>query len=179
VSAHRTGNRRTLPEFDRESRLPTAMKSAGKVSAGLLMYRQREGRLEVFLAHPGGPWFAQKDDDHWSIPKGEIEPGEDLLAAARREFEEETGLIPVGPFLDLGTIRQKGGKLVHAWAFAGDWDSARVLRSNEIEIEWPPHTGRTMRIPEIDRVGFFGLAEARRKLKSSQHPFLERLEAIL
>ena len=155
------------------------MKSAGKVSAGLLMYRLREGRLEVFLAHPGGPWYERKDNDHWSIPKGEIEPGEDPLAAARREFEEETGLTPSGPFLELGAIRQKGGKLVHAWGFAGDWEPSRVLRSNEIEVEWPPHSGRRVRIAEIDRVGFFGLADASRKLKASQHPFLERLEALL
>lgn len=155
------------------------MKSAGKVSAGLLMYRVREGRLEVFLAHPGGPWFQHKDDDHWSIPKGEIEPGEEAQDAARREFVEETGLKPSGPFLDLGTIRQKGGKLVHAWAFQGDWDSSQPPQSNEIEVEWPPGSGRTMRFPEIDRVEFFEIPAALRKLKASQHPFLERLQELL
>jgi predicted NUDIX family NTP pyrophosphohydrolase len=155
------------------------MKKPGRVSAGLLMYRVRGGMLEVFLAHPGGPFFARKDEGHWSIPKGEIEPGEILLDAAKREFKEETGLMPAGEFIELGAIQQKGGKIVHAWAFAGDWEEGRAPASNRIEIEWPPGSGKRQPFPEIDRVGFFAIPEARRKLKESQHPFLERLETAL
>ena len=146
-----------------------------KISAGLLMYRMREGQLEVFLAHPGGPLFKNKDEGHWSIPKGEIEPGEDLLAAAIREFEEETGLEPRGDFIELGAIQQKGGKIVHAWAFPGEWDEARLLQSNTFELEWPPRSGKIQRFPEIDRAGFFSIPQARQKLKEAQHPFLDRL----
>ncbi len=146
-----------------------------RTSAGLLMYRLREGRLEVFIAHPGGPWFPNRDFDVWTIPKGELEPGEDLLAAAVREFEEEVGIKPQGPYLELGSIRQKGGKTVHAWAFAGDHDSAQPLKSNLVEIEWPPGSGRWSSWPEIDRAGFFSMDAARERLKESQHPLLERL----
>ena len=155
------------------------MAKQNKISAGLLMYRMHEGRLEVFLAHPGGPLFKNKDEGHWSIPKGEIESGEDLLAAAIREFEEETGLDPSGEFTGLGTITQKGGKIVHAWAFAGEWGEARVPQSNTFELEWPPRSGKIQRFPEIDRVGFFSIPDARRKLKEAQHPFLDRLEEAL
>jgi len=150
-----------------------------KTSAGLLMYRVRDRQLEVLLAHPGGPLFAKKDDGHWSIPKGEIEPGEDLLAAAIREFREETGVEPRGDFLDLGAIRQKGGKTVYAWALPGDWDETRPLQSNTFQLEWPPGSGKVRSFPEIDRTGFFTIAEARKKLKEAQHPFLDRLEAAL
>ncbi len=139
------------------------------------MYRICNGRLEVFLAHPGGPLFRAKDEGHWSIPKGEVPPGEALLDTARREFEEETGLQPRGPYLELGSIRQKGGKLVHAWAFAGDWDERRPVRSNTFEMEWPPGSGIRRRFPEVDRAGFFPITEARRKLKSTQWPLIERL----
>jgi predicted NUDIX family NTP pyrophosphohydrolase len=150
-----------------------------RISAGLLLYRLRAGRLEVFLAHPGGPLFQRKDDGYWSIPKGEVEAGEDRLAAAKREFAEEVGLEPHGEYLELGVIRQKGGKRVHAWAFAGDWEESRLLESNRFEMEWPPKSGQRCAFPEIDRVGFFGLEEARRKLKESQHPLLDRLKALL
>jgi predicted NUDIX family NTP pyrophosphohydrolase len=155
------------------------MKISDKVSAGLLMYRIRDGRLEVFIAHPGGPFFAAKDEGYWSLPKGETEPGEDLLAAAVREFKEETGIEPQTPFIELGSVKQKSGKIVHGWAFEGDWDESRPLRSNRFEIEWPPRSGKRQDFPEIDRAGFFSIAEARRKLTEAQHPFLERLQAAL
>ena len=155
------------------------MATQNKISAGLLMYRMREGQLEVFLAHPGGPLFNNKDEGHWSIPKGEIESDEELLTAAMREFEEETGLEPHGDFIELGAIRQKGGKIVYAWAFPGDWDEARPLQSNTFELEWPPRSGKIQRFPEIDRVGFFSIPRARQKLKEAQQPFLDRLEAKL
>src|SRR5439155_27388605 len=118
-----------------------------KISAGLLMYRMREGQPEVLLAHPGGPLFKNKDEGHWSIPTGEIESGEDLLAAASREFEEETGVEPRGDFIGLGTIEQKGGKTVHAWAFRGDWDESRPLQINTFEMDWPPGSARIPPFP--------------------------------
>ena len=150
-----------------------------KTSAGLLMFRIRSGQLEVFLAHPGGPFFRNKDDGHWTIPKGEIEVGEDLLAAAQREFKEEVGINPSGEFLQLGNVVQKGGKIVHAWAFQGAWDEAQPLRSNTFELEWPPGSGTIQRFPEIDRAGFFSMSHARQKLKEAQHPFLDRLQEAL
>ena len=155
------------------------MAKQARISAGLLMYRMREGQLEVFLAHPGGPLFKNKDEGHWSIPKGEIESDEDLLAAALREFEEETGLEPRGDFIELGAIQQKGGKTVHAWAFPGDWDEARPLQSNTFALEWPPRSGKIERYPEIDRAGFFSIPRARLKLKETQQPFLDRLQEAL
>ncbi len=155
------------------------MARKNRISAGLLMYRLREGQLEVLLAHPGGPLFKNKDEGYWSIPKGEIEPDEDLLAAAIREFKEETGLDPQDDFIELGAITQKGGKRVHAWAFPGDWDESRPFLSNMFELEWPPGSGTLQRFPEIDRVGFFSLPEARLKLKPTQHPLLDRLEIAL
>jgi len=155
------------------------LKSKGKVSAGLLMYRLRDGQLQVLLAHPGGPLFAKKDEGHWTIPKGEIESGEDLLAAAIREFKEETGIEPRGDFLELGPIEQKGGKIVHAWAFPGDWDESQPLQSNTFELEWPPGSGKIQSFQEIDRVEFFSIPEAGKRLKEAQHPFLDRLQAAL
>ncbi len=148
-----------------------------RISAGLLMYRVRDGVLEVFLAHPGGPFFTRKDDGYWTIPKGEVEAGEDLLKTAIREFEEEIGIHASGPFVELGSIRQKGGKIVHAWAFAGDWDASHPIQSNTFELEWPPNSGRQQRFPEVDRAGFFTLADARKKLKAAQHELLDRLAA--
>ncbi len=153
--------------------------SRANISAGLLMYRMRDGHLEVFLAHPGGPIFARKDEGHWSIPKGEIKTGEDLRAAAIREFKEETGIAPGGDFIELGWITQKGGKIVHAWAFRGDRDESEPVQSNLFELEWPPRSGKMQSFPEIDRAEFFSIPEARRKLKETQHPFLDRLQAAV
>lgn len=151
----------------------------GRVSAGLLMYRIREGRLEVFIARPGGPWFPRGDFDLWTIPKGEVEPGEDLLAAAVREFEEEVGLRPSPPYYELGSIRQRGGKTVHAWAFAGDWEEGRPLHSARVDVEWPPGSGRRATWPELEEAGFFPVTEAKSRLKIAQHPLADRLEALL
>jgi predicted NUDIX family NTP pyrophosphohydrolase len=152
-----------------------------RISAGLALYRLRDGRLEVLLAHPGGPFFAHKDDGHWTIPKGEIEPGEDLLATAIREVREEVGIAvdPASRFLELGSIRQKGGKIVHAWAAACDWDESQGVRSNTCEMEWPPGSGRVARFPEVDRACFFSVDEARQKIKETQVPLLDALERSL
>ena len=151
-----------------------------RVSAGLLMYRRTaDGELEVFIAHPGGPWFPGRDADVWTIPKGELEPGEEPFTAAVREFEEEVGLRPNGPYVALGSIRQKGGKTVHAWAFEGDWETGRPLWSNHIEVEWPTGSGRWSRWPEIDDVGFFTIPAAKKKLKLAQQPLLDRLVSAL
>jgi predicted NUDIX family NTP pyrophosphohydrolase len=148
-----------------------------KQSAGLLMYRRTTSGPEVFLAHPGGPYFAKKDDGVWTIPKGEPAPGEDLLACARREFEEETGLCPqTSEFIALGAIKQAGGKTVHAWAFEGEWGE-RELRCNTFELEWPPRSGRKQAFAEIDRACFFAIEEARRKLNPGQVALLDRLVA--
>jgi len=156
-------------------RKPKVDKS-GRTSAGIVLWRAREGRLEVLLGHPGGPYFVGKDSDHWTVLKGEVDPGEDLLAVARREFEEETGhRPPEGPTIELGEIRQKSGKRVIAWALEGDLDTETAV-SNSFEMEWPPRSGRLREFPEIDRVVWFGLNEARVKIKAAQAPFLDRLE---
>ena len=149
-----------------------------RTSAGLLMYRIQGGALEVLLAHPGGPFFRNKDEGAWSIPKGEPDADEDLLLTAQREFEEETGLKPSGPFIPLRPIKQKGGKVVHAWAFEGDCDPATV-KSNTFTMEWPPKSGRQMEFPEIDRAEFLDLATAKKKIKAGQEGFIEELEAIV
>jgi predicted NUDIX family NTP pyrophosphohydrolase len=148
------------------------------ISAGLLMYRRSEGGLQVFLAHPGGPYFRKKDAGAWTIPKGEPHPGEDLLVAAQREFEEETGLMPAPPFISLQVIRQRGGKLVHAWAFEGDYDVSR-LRSNTFSIEWPPRSGKQQEFPEIDRAEYFDLPVARQRIRAEQAALIDELEARL
>jgi predicted NUDIX family NTP pyrophosphohydrolase len=159
-------------------RKPKVDKS-GRTSAGILLWRTREGRLEVLLGHPGGPYFAGKDADHWTVLKGEVDPGEDLLVVARREFAEETGQeLPAGPTIDLGEIRQKSGKRVLAWGVEGDLDS-ETAASNSFEMEWPPRSGRIREFPEIDRVAWFGLDDAREKIKAAQAPFLDRLERTL
>jgi predicted NUDIX family NTP pyrophosphohydrolase len=148
-----------------------------KVSAGLVMYRIRE-RLEVLLVHPGGPFWKNKDDGAWSIPKGEVEAGEELLAVALREFTEETGIVPRPPYTPLTPITQKSGKTVHAWAFEGDCDPS-AIRSNTFSMEWPPRSGKTMEFPEVDRAGFFELVEGRLKLNPSQAPLLDELERVI
>jgi predicted NUDIX family NTP pyrophosphohydrolase len=148
-------------------------------SAGLLLYRRREGRIEVLLGHMGGPFWARRDERAWSIPKGEHPEAEDPLAAARREFAEETGARPPdGPTLDLGEIRQSGGKRVTAWAVEGDLDPATV-RSNTFLLEWPPRSGRRQEFPEIDRAGWFDLDTARRKIVKGQVALVDRLEERL
>jgi predicted NUDIX family NTP pyrophosphohydrolase len=147
-------------------------------SAGLLMYRIKDGVIQVLLAHPGGPYFRHKDDGDWSIPKGEPGPAEDLFLAAQREFKEETGLESAGPFVALKPVQQKGGKIVHAWAFAGDCDP-RTIQSNTFTMEWPPRSGQQMQFPEIDRAEFFDLDTARRKIKSAQVGLIDELETIL
>lgn len=152
---------------------------ATRVSAGILLYRLTEARLEVLLAHPGGPLFARRDAGAWSIPKGEPDGDEPLLDVARREFAEETGHpVPDGTIIDLGTIVQKGGKVVFAWAVEGDLDPALAV-SNTFDMEWPPKSGRTAAFPEIDRVAWFDPIEARARIKAAQIPLLERLEAEL
>jgi predicted NUDIX family NTP pyrophosphohydrolase len=152
---------------------------SGRTSAGILLWRSRDGRLEVLLAHQGGPYWVKKDLGHWTIPKGEVEPGEELEAVARREFAEETGHeLPDSRLIALGEIRQKSGKLVLGWAVEGDLDPSTAA-SNSYEMEWPPHSGVVQTFPEIDRVEWFNLDEARRRLKAAQIPFLDRLKATL
>jgi predicted NUDIX family NTP pyrophosphohydrolase len=148
------------------------------VSAGLLLFRRREGRLEVFLAHPGGPFWAGRDAGAWTIPKGLLDPAEDPLAAARREFTEETGVTPVGPFLPLGSVKQKAGKTIHAWAWEGDADPD-CATSNTARVEWPRGSGQWVEFPEVDRCAWFTPDEARAKLNPAQAAFVDRLEAAL
>lgn len=145
-------------------------------SAGLLLHRTRDGKTQVLLVHPGGPFWQKRDEGAWSIPKGEIETGEQPLDVARREFNEELGLPPPdGELRPLGSIRQAGGKVVHAWALAADFDAARIV-SGSFTIEWPPRSGRTQQFPEIDRAGWFDLDEARRKMLPAQATLLDRIE---
>lgn len=148
------------------------------VSAGLLLFRRPAGTLDVFLAHPGGPFWASRDAGAWTIPKGLIDPGEDPLTAARREFGEETGLHPAGPFLPLGSVRQKAGKVVHAWACEGDADPAAAT-SNTMRVEWPPRSGKWMTVPEVDRCAWFDPATAREKINPAQAGLIDRLEELL
>ena len=147
-------------------------------SAGLILYRHRNGALEVLLAHPGGPYWRNKDLGAWTIPKGEVARDEDELAAAQREFREETGFQPHGPFLDVGQVKQKSGKIVRAWAFEGDCDP-RNITSNTYEVEWPPRSGKHIQCPEVDRAEFFSIEEARRKILPAQAGFLDALIARL
>ena len=147
-----------------------------KESSGLLMYRLRPA--EFLLVHPGGPFWKNKDAGAWTIPKGELKPGEDPLLAAQREFEEELGFKPYGPFIPLSPIKQKAGKLVRAWAFEGDFDTAR-LKSNTFSMEWPPRSGRQQEFPEVDRAAFFHLNEAKEKINPAQVAFLIELSQRL
>lgn len=144
-----------------------------------MLFRVAEGRLEVLLGHPGGPFFRARDEGAWSIPKGEVEPGEDLLGVARREFEEETGSsVPDGPALALGSVVQKGGKVVWAWAVEGALDPASAV-SNTFEMEWPPGSARMAEFPEIDRMAWFSPEDARRYIKPAQAAFIDRLEELV
>lgn len=142
------------------------------------MYRHGAGGVELLLVHPGGPVWRNRDDGAWSFPKGEFSEGEDPLAVARRELEEETGCAPEGDFLELGTVRQAGGKLVHLWGVEGDCD-ADAIRSNTFSMEWPPRSGRRAAFPEVDRAGWFGPDDARRKLLPAQVAFVDRLLELL
>jgi predicted NUDIX family NTP pyrophosphohydrolase len=142
------------------------------------MFRRRAGGVELLLAHPGGPFWARRDEAAWTLPKGEIAPGEDPLAGARREFQEETGFESTPPFHLLGELRQKSGKRITAWAFEGDADPSQLV-SNRFEMEWPPRSGRLASFPEVDRVQWFDPEEARRKLIAGQAPFVDALEQLL
>jgi predicted NUDIX family NTP pyrophosphohydrolase len=147
-----------------------------KISAGLLMYRQIATGLEVLLVHPGGPFYVNRDAGHWGIPKGLVEAGEDLALAAIREFEEETGLIPQGPYHALPPVQYRSSrKWVHAWAFAGAWDPSQGIRSNTFEAEWPPRSGQMRTFPEVDRAAWFGVDEAQRMIHPAQWPLVEAL----
>jgi predicted NUDIX family NTP pyrophosphohydrolase len=149
-----------------------------KRSAGLVMYRIRGGQIQALLVHLGGPFWAKKDLGAWSIPKGEVESNEDALAAAKREFEEETGIRPEGEMTPLGTVKQKSGKHVSAWAFAGDCDP-KAIKSNFFSIEWPPRSGKQQQFPEIDRAEFFDLEAAKEKIIPGEFELLQRLSDTL
>jgi predicted NUDIX family NTP pyrophosphohydrolase len=138
------------------------------------MYRRSKGHLEVFLIHPGGPYWAKKDKGAWAIPKGEYDKDEEPLVAAKREFQEETGFTAAGKFLELGSIKQKSGKIVTAWAFEGDCDPADLV-SNTCLVEWPPYSGRSIEIPEVDKGRWFAIDEARDFMRKEQAPLLDRL----
>jgi predicted NUDIX family NTP pyrophosphohydrolase len=148
------------------------------VSAGLLLYRRSQGELEVFLAHPGGPFWKDRDAGAWTIPKGVLDPDEDPLDAARREFNEETGIVPKEPFIPLGTVRQRAGKTIHAWAWEGDADAAKAT-SNEMRTEWPRGSGRWITYPEVDRCAWFDTRTAKARINAAQAELIERLEAFL
>ncbi len=154
------------------------MSRRSSISAGLLLFRRVQGRLEIFLAHPGGPFWVRRDEGAWTIPKGGVEAGEDPLAAARREFQEETGITPGGEFIPLGSIRQRAGKIVHAWAWEGDADAATIT-SNTTQTEWPRGSGRRITYPEIDRCAWFSPEEARRRMNAAQAELVGRLEELL
>jgi predicted NUDIX family NTP pyrophosphohydrolase len=143
------------------------------------MFRTKNDGLEVLLVHPGGPYFQNKDEGAWTIPKGEATEGENLLERAGIEFEEELGIAASGDWMELGSVKQKGGKTVHAWAFAGDLENDFNLVSNTFEMEWPPRSGKMQRFPEVDRASFFSVEEARRKINTAQTVFLDRLIELL
>jgi predicted NUDIX family NTP pyrophosphohydrolase len=149
-----------------------------QISAGILLYRRTRQAAEFFLVHPGGPFWAKKDEGAWTIPKGLAAPGEDLLAAAKREFLEETGFAPEGEFRFLGEFRQPSGKVIHAWAVEGDYDAASIT-SNFFPLEWPPKSGKIQQFPEIDRAGWFDEVQARQKILRGQLPILDAFNAAL
>ena len=154
---------------------PSTSEKRTNTSAGLLMYRHRRDTVEFLLVHPGGPFWKNKDEGAWSIPKGQVQPGEDLLARAQIEFQEELGFKAEGNWIPLGSIKQKGGKTVHAWGFEGDLPQDFQLTSNTFEIEFPPRSGNFKAFPEVDRAEFFSEPVARAKLNPAQIPFLGRL----
>ena len=155
------------------------MSRRSAVSAGLLLFRRNDARgLEIFLAHPGGPFWANRDAGAWTIPKGVVEEGEDLLDAARREFREETGIDAAGPFLPLGSVKQKAGKTVHAWAWEGDADASAIV-SNETKTEWPRGSGKWITFAEVDRCAWFDTRTARDKMNPAQAELIERLRSVL
>ncbi len=151
------------------------MRRRAEISAGLLAFRRRP-ELEVLLAHPGGPFWAKKDDGAWTIPKGVAEAGADLLSTAQREFTEETNLAAIGAFIPLAPVKQRSGKLVHAWAFEADLD-VTAFASNVFAMEWPPRSGQRQSFPEIDRIAYFAMPSAMTKIIAYQHPFLLELQA--
>jgi predicted NUDIX family NTP pyrophosphohydrolase len=151
---------------------------AKKESAGILMYRPRSASLEVFLVHPGGPYWAKKDLGAWSIPKGEFEAGEDRLAAAKREFQEETGFLPEGKFVALTPVKQAGGKVIYGWAVKGDCD-AKTIQSNTFSMEWPPRSGKHQEFPEVDRAEWFAMDIAKEKILKGQVSLLEELMQLV
>ncbi len=155
------------------------MPKRSKTSAGLLMFGRNGHEVEVLLAHPGGPFFRRRDEGVWTIPKGEAAEGEALLSRAKIEFEEEVGIAPAGEWMDIGSIKQKDGKIVHGWAFEGDLPEDFIHRCNTFEMMWPPGSGKLEQFPEIDCVAFFPLEVARIKLKPAQIPFLDRLSGML
>ncbi len=157
---------------------PSAKRRRSNLSAGLLLFRRGPEGLQLFLAHPGGPFWRGRDAGAWTIPKGVVDEGEQLLAAACREFEEETGIVPEGPFLSLGSVRQKAGKVVHAWAWEGDADADRIV-SNSGRSEWPPGSGRWITYPEVDRCAWLEPAGARERINPAQAELIGRLEAEL
>jgi predicted NUDIX family NTP pyrophosphohydrolase len=150
-----------------------------KQSAGLLLHRTKNSQLEIFLVHPGGPFWAKKDDGAWSIPKGEFDPGEDPLTAAQRESKEETGLTAIGPFAPLTPVKQSGGKLVHAWAVKAPNLDPSAIRSNTFSVEWPPRSGQSREFPEVDRAAWFPISQARIKILKGQLPLLDQLQQML
>jgi len=147
-------------------------------SGGLLMYKLADGVLLLLLVHPGGPFFQKKDEGAWTVPKGEVQPGEDPLETAQREFLEETGLTAAGPFVQLTPVKQKGGKTVHAWAFAGDCDPATLV-SNTFSMQWPPRSGKMQEFPEVDRAEFFDADTARTKINAAQIALIDELQQLL
>jgi predicted NUDIX family NTP pyrophosphohydrolase len=149
------------------------------ISAGLMMYTYKDKKLKIFLVHPGGPFFIKKDNGYWGIPKGLVEKNEDLFETAKREFEEETGIIPNGKFIPLGFVIQKNGKKVYGWAYETNDDSLTEITCNTFEMEWPPHSGKKQNFPEVDKGEFFNIEDAIKKINSSQVQFINRLEKHL
>jgi predicted NUDIX family NTP pyrophosphohydrolase len=150
-----------------------------KRSAGILMFIVKEDILKILLVHPGGPFFTKKDDGYWGIPKGLVENNENILEAAIREFEEETGIKPVGEYISLGEIKQNSGKIVHAWAVEVKDDSLQDFKSNTFDLEWPPGSGKKQKFPEVDKCEFFTLEEAKKKINPSQIPLINNLKTHL